>query len=73
MTDALQGVMDAITELEKAKTILEGLMDDDGKNGLSPSMYQLGSTQYFQCRCGTPVHYGDHYCRNCGRGIRWDG
>ena len=65
MTDALQAVMDAISALQRAQSVLERM------DSTAPEVFQNGQTQYFNCPCGTPVHYGDRYCRMCGRGIDW--
>ena len=67
MTDALQAVMDAIQALQRVQDGLERF------ESVRPDTQQVGQTQYFNCPCGSPVHYGDRYCRMCGRGLRWDG
>ena len=69
MTDILQEVMDAISGLQRVQAKLEGLEDQANR----PIVSAVGSTQYFTCPCGTPVHFGDKFCRECGRRIRWDG
>ena len=67
MNDILQAIMDADTALQRVQEGLERF------ESVKPGTQQVGQTQYFNCPCGTPVHYGDRYCRMCGRRIRWDG
>ena len=64
MNDILQAIMDADTALKRAIELAE-------RGDVVPSGYSIGTTMYFNCPCGTPVSYGDQYCRMCGRKIRW--
>ena len=66
--DELRRIQDAIDALGKAARVLEELSDGAAN---SPVTTVSGTTMWFACRCGTPVNYGDQYCRMCGRRIRW--
>lgn len=71
---ALGSTMDKIKAAAREDFI--ALCQEDG----SPVAAGIGGTRgahghrtwWYQCGvCGCPVDYGDHYCRRCGRGIRW--
>ena len=74
MNDVLKEVMDTINALQRLQAVLENA----GVQGVAirpetvPIMEAFGTNQFFTCPCGTPVHYGDKFCRECGRRIRWD-
>lgn len=60
----------------RAREDFVALCQEDG----SPVAAGIGGTRgehdyrswWYQCGvCGCPVDYGDHYCRRCGRAIRW--
>ena len=68
MTYALEAVMNAMAELQKAQSALE-------QNEVRPITVRQESavTLWHRCVCGEPLNYGDKYCHECGRRIRWDG
>ena len=38
-----------------------------------PKRQMLGTVRGWYCpKCDFSVSYGDRYCRNCGRGLKWD-
>ncbi|MBR2663193.1 MAG: hypothetical protein IKE25_05715 [Clostridia bacterium] len=62
----LEAVMDAINALEKARELLE-----DQETDAIAVTRESAVTIWHRCRCGGSINYGDRYCKECGRRIRW--
>ena len=60
-----EAIWDADTAIKRARDLLE-------RAEAEPIRRKEGQTEYFSCRCGTPINYGDRFCRMCGDRIRWD-
>ena len=61
-------VQEALDALKRASRILEDMGDGEINRAVTET---YGSTMWFRCGCGTPVNYGDKFCRMCGREIKW--
>ena len=62
----LEAVMNAINALEKARELLE-----DQETDAIAVTRESAVTLWYRCRCGGSINYGDRYCKECGRRIRW--
>ena len=66
MRELLEAVMDAGNALERVKALLE-----DQETEAIAVKRESAVTIWHRWRCGGPLNYGDKYCRECGRRIRW--
>ena len=64
LKDLLKAAMDLETQAHALVAELE-------KRVSVPIIETDGITTRIRCGCGQPVEYGDKYCKECGRRIRW--
>ena len=62
-----------IEELEERIAIMGEQMETiPDKEGCTPDLEGGGMTWYFCCgECRTSINPQDHFCRNCGRKVKW--
>jgi predicted RNA-binding Zn-ribbon protein involved in translation (DUF1610 family) len=68
MKEAIKKIMEASILLNSALSMLERDLA-----AVPPVRRKEGQTYQFYCdTCGGGVIYGDKYCRECGRRIKWE-